>query len=265
METNNKRLTISGCKKQAKANMGRQSADLMLIGFAAVVITSLLSAVTVMLGAFFIYGAVEYGLSKTFYRNSIGETITPNDALDGFKDKFGEAFLAGFVVQVIYKVPKVLRILNYIAILYSILAILGIGDFGQSDIYSDFGQGVGIMTALLSLLTYFMILQYSMAQYILMREEDAKALHALRMSRQAMGPYIIKYFILRLSFILWGLLSVITLGLSNVYSKAYYTATETVFFNEVYEAFKSDDEGHEELASIEDDEEDNQIGGIHIG
>ena len=265
METKNKRLTIRECKLQAKENMGRQSADLMLVGFASEVIMGFLGVITVMLSSFFVVGAVDYGLYKTFYRNSIGETIQPKDCLDGFRDKFGEAFLAGFVTQVISKIPYVLRIISYFSVIYSILAILGIGGFAQSNKYTEFGQGLSVFTALLSLCALFMLVQYSMAEYILMREEEAHALHALRKSRLAMGGYVFKYILFRVSFVLWDILGIITLGLSTVYSKAYLTAAQTVFFGDVYDNFQQDVEGKEELETIENDQEDNTIGGVHIG
>ena len=252
-------------KKTAKANISKQSSDLMLVGVGTMIASAILGIATASVASFFIAGAIEYGVYKVFYLNSIGEKIMPVQALHGFKDKYGDSFIAGFVTELMRAIPKWLRILTLISTLFSVLTFLNIADFGQSDKYINLGEGLSVVTMLISLLAYIVLLQYSMAQYILLREQDIQALHALRKSRMMMSGYVFKYFALRLSFIGWAMLASPTLGISNIYSKAYFYASEVAFFNDVYEAFKDDESGQEILSSMQDDEEDNTIGGIYIG
>ncbi len=252
-------------KKTAKANLSKQSSDLMLVGIGSMLAAVFLGVTTASIASFFIAGAIEYGVYKVFYLNSIGEKIMPVQALHGFKDKYGESFVAGFVTEILKAVPKWLRILTILSSLFSILTFLDIADFGQSDKYINIGQGLSVVTVLVSLFAYIVLLQYAMAQYVLMREKDTQALHALRKSRMMMAGYVFKYFALRLSFIGWALLASLTLGITNIYSRAYFYASEVAFFNDVYEAFKQDESGQEILNSMQDDEEDNTIGGIYIG
>ena len=252
-------------KKTAKANISKQSSDLMLVGVGTMIASAILGIATASVASFFIAGAIEYGVYKVFYLNSIGEKIMPVQALHGFKDKYGESFIAGFVTELLRAIPKWLRILTIISTLFSVLTFLNVADFGQSDKYINLGEGLSVITMLVSLLTYIVLLQYAMAQYILLREQDIQALHALRKSRMMMSGYVFKYFALRLSFLGWAMLASLTLGISNIYSRAYFYASEVAFFNDVYEAFKDDESGQEILNSMQDDEEDNTIGGIYIG
>lgn len=252
-------------KKTAKANISKQNSDLMLVGVGTMIASAILGIATASVASFFIAGAIEYGVYKVFYLNSIGEKIMPVQALHGFKDKYGESFIAGFVTELLRAIPKWLRILTIISTLFSVLTFLNVADFGQSDKYINLGEGLSVITMLVSLLTYIVLLQYAMAQYILLREQDIQALHALRKSRMMMSGYVFKYFALRLSFLGWAMLASLTLGISNIYSRAYFYASEVVFFNDVYEAFKDDESGQEILNSMQDDEEDNTIGGIYIG
>lgn len=252
-------------KKTAKANISKQSSDLMLVGVGTMIASAILGVATASVASFFIAGAIEYGVYKVFYLNSIGEKIMPVQALHGFKDKYGDSFIAGFVTELLRAIPKWLRILTLISTLFSVLTFLNIADFGQSDKYINLGEGLSVVTMLISLLAYFVLLQYAMVQYVLLREQDIQALHALRKSRMMMSGYVFKYFALRLSFIGWAMLASLTLGISNIYSRAYFYASEVAFFNDVYEAFKDDESGQEILSSMQDDEEDNTIGGIYIG
>jgi uncharacterized membrane protein len=252
-------------KKTAKANISKQNSDLMLVGVGTMIASAILGIATASVASFFIAGAIEYGVYKVFYLNSIGEKIMPVQALHGFKDKYGESFIAGFVTELLRAIPKWLRILTIISTLFSVLTFLNVADFGQSDKYINLGEGLSVITMLVSLLTYIVLLQYAMAQYILLREQDIQALHALRKSRMMMSGYVFKYFALRLSFLGWAMLASLTLGISNIYSRAYFYASEVAFFNDVYEAFKDDESGQEILNSMQDDEEDNTIGGIYIG
>ena len=86
---------------------------------------------------------------------------------------------------------------------------------------------------------------YRMVPYILAQEPELSGRDAINRSREMMDGNKWKDFVLDLSFILWGLLSVITLGIVGVfYVNPYYEATNA----ELYYALKGENPGYTEEA-----------------
>lgn len=74
---------------------------------------------------------------------------------------------------------------------------------------------------------------YAMAPFIVEELKGIPVLQAFSKSRTKMKGYKTEFFILRLSFIGWRILSVLTLGLGYLWEHPYQSLAETVFFNEV--------------------------------
>lgn len=76
---------------------------------------------------------------------------------------------------------------------------------------------------------------YSMAPYILAENPEMSAEDALEKSKQITQGHKSELFVLQLSFILWMLLCVVTLGIASIYVIPYMSATTANFYNSIKE------------------------------
>ena len=83
-------------------------------------------------------------------------------------------------------------------------------------------------------------LSYSMCFYILAENPDMTAQEALNESKAIMDGHKGDLFVLYLSFILWGLLCTITLGIASIYVGPYMSLTMTNFYHKIKETKASD-------------------------
>lgn len=76
-------------------------------------------------------------------------------------------------------------------------------------------------------------IMYSQAYYILAENPSIGIVKCLKESRLMMRGQKWNYFVLMLSFILWGILITITCGIAGLYVVPYYEATFTNFYLEI--------------------------------
>jgi len=76
-------------------------------------------------------------------------------------------------------------------------------------------------------------LAYSQTFYLLKDHPEYTVLEAITESRKRMVGYKWKYFLLHLSFIGWGILCLISLGIGLLWLVPYYNATMAAFYNEI--------------------------------
>ncbi|PFH82907.1 DUF975 family protein [Bacillus sp. AFS088145] len=123
-----------------------------------------------------------------------------------------------------------------------------------SDLFFYFKTGhqfirgiiVGFLVALFTILWLILLIvpgiiksiAYSQVGYILKDHPEIGALDAITLSRRMMDGYKWKLFLLWLSFIGWGLLVIITIGLALFYVAPYFSATQAQFYEEVKEAYE---------------------------
>ena len=74
---------------------------------------------------------------------------------------------------------------------------------------------------------------YSMCFYILADNPEVGVRNALTLSRKLMDGYKWKLFVLQLSFIGWGLLCILTLGIGNLWLIPYMQITMANFYDDV--------------------------------
>lgn len=74
---------------------------------------------------------------------------------------------------------------------------------------------------------------YAMAPYVLEEKPSFPVIEAMRASRKMMQGNKLRLFRLRLSFLGWDILCVLTLGLASLYVLPLKNAAEAVFYNEV--------------------------------
>lgn len=75
-------------------------------------------------------------------------------------------------------------------------------------------------------------LAYSQTYFIMRDNPQLSALEAITESRKRMKGYKWKYFLMNLSFLGWGILSVITLGIGFLWLVPYVGTTTAAFYNE---------------------------------
>ena len=74
---------------------------------------------------------------------------------------------------------------------------------------------------------------YSMAWYILAENPDMTAREALTESKIIMNGHKFDFFVLQLSFFLWAMLIVVTLGIAAIYVSPYQQLTFTNFYHNI--------------------------------
>lgn len=86
-------------------------------------------------------------------------------------------------------------------------------------------------------------LAYSQAYFLLKDHPEYSTLEAITESRKRMVGYKWKYFLLNLSFIGWGILCIISLGIGFLWLIPYYSTTLAEFYDEIIA--DKEDEGKE--------------------
>lgn len=76
-------------------------------------------------------------------------------------------------------------------------------------------------------------LRYSMAYYIMMDNPELSAFEALNQSKRMMVGFKFELFVLRLSYLGWFLLGVVTLGLALLWVNPYYEAANANFYQDL--------------------------------
>lgn len=74
---------------------------------------------------------------------------------------------------------------------------------------------------------------YSQVYYIMAENPEMSIMNCLKESARIMKGHKMDLFILELSFLGWGILMVITLGIAGLYVLPYYNATLTNFYLEI--------------------------------
>lgn len=117
-----------------------------------------------------------------------------------------------------------------------------------SDVFAIFKDGNAyfklILTSILSgifitLWSFLFIIpgiiksfSYSQSYYLLKDHPEYTALEAITESKKRMKGYKGKYFLLNLSFIGWGILSMLTFGIGFLWLTPYIYASQATFYNE---------------------------------
>ncbi|MGN1031020.1 MAG: DUF975 family protein [Butyricicoccaceae bacterium] len=75
--------------------------------------------------------------------------------------------------------------------------------------------------------------RYRMAMYIIHDDPEVGIMESIRKSKRMMVGHKMDLFVLDLSFIGWGLLCVITLGIACLYVIPYYMTTQAAFYDSI--------------------------------
>ena len=173
-------------------------------------------------------GAIRFGLTK-FNLNLIRDTKPRvEDLFSGFK-KYLKTFLINLLLYIF-------------RFLWGLLLALPIIIFGiifvVSAIKNDDVSVAAVVLLYLGILASVIVLQiflsrYAMAFYIYHDNDEIDVMDSLKMSIELMKGKKIKFFLMQLSFIGWGLLAGLTCGIGLLWLIPYFRATEACFYQEI--------------------------------
>ena len=237
-------------KQMGKANMKRQWGELLLAIVLTAAAESVASLLTVGIGAFVVAGPLAYGMTYLYYRSTQGEQVGQMLLLRGFKDKFGESFLAGMLLEIIKAIPLIVGFLMAFSAIAAAISsmIMGFSSYG-SGYSSGYGGGYGtgaaaagfggilmfLITIVLIVACIFIYLGLFLTVYILVREKDSTAVEALKKSWAMMKGQKGRVFVFMLSFLGWFILGAITFGILFIWVLPYYKSSEMILMNDIYD------------------------------
>ncbi|MEG1312180.1 MAG: DUF975 family protein [Romboutsia sp.] len=139
---------------------------------------------------------------------------------------------------------KLLKSLIYTIVISLISIVIGIvsvfmytgilvGGFFSFDSLTIMATLASIIIILISVA--FIIFSFAIAQtpYIILEKEDLGVFSAMKLSIEMMKGNKWKYFVLELSFLGWGILSVITLGIGFLWLIPYISLATTNFYKDI--------------------------------
>lgn len=152
----------------------------------------------------------------------------------------------------IFFIPRILQALIFaplnLGIAICFLKFIRTRDFDLEDLFKGFNNYVTaliaqvLMTIFIALWTLLLIIpgiiaeiKYSMTFYIIADNPEISALDAIDKSKKMMDGHKWEYFCLQLSFIGWGILSIITCGIGFIWLVPYVKTSNTYFYENIKE------------------------------
>lgn len=105
-------------------------------------------------------------------------------------------------------------------------------------VVSSIPLGIFVLIFVVTILYMFLMIViemiYSQTSYIIIRDhDDIGVIDSMRFSRKLMKGYKLRFFLLNLSFIGWGILSILTLGIGLLWLIPYFYVSNANFFLEL--------------------------------
>lgn len=187
---------------------------------------------------------------------SITFHVANSEALDFNKFILNKTqYIRYFVYSILVGVMQmVVSIIGLLLIGGSIIPLFLTGN-GSVDAIGEVFTGTSIIMIIvvsiaMIVASIFISLNYFITPYIiLMNREDIDGIMAMKYSRKLMRGRKIDLFVLWISFIGWGILSVITFGLGFIFLISYFNTTMANFF---FELINSNREDAKEMGIIDD-------------
>ena len=176
------------------------------------------------------------------------------------KGNIGTLFVCYLIIIAISAVIGALNFIPFLGMIASILVTpalslgliiiyLGITNGKKAeiaDLFKGFNQYVNVIVLYVLVAVFTMLwslllvipgiikaYSYSMSFYILAEHPEMSAREALNESKAMMVGHKWEFFVLQLSFILWGLLGAITLGIAYIWIAPYMTTTYTNYYHAI--------------------------------
>lgn len=197
-------------------------------------------------------GPLLYGLSYfflSFVRQTGGKV---EDLFSGFK-RFGKTFLLNLILG-IFKILWAMLVFIPTTIIAVIIFLPGIMYYqGYADYESMVAVIIGsaffvlIVFSIAGIIYSIIVFRYELAFYVANDNEEYEVMACINESKDMMKGFKLKLFLLYLSFIGWGILSIITIGIGFLWLTPYINASKAVFYDNLREAYFGEEEKEEQL------------------
>ncbi|EJO5346784.1 DUF975 family protein [Clostridium botulinum] len=182
-------------------------------------------------------GPMAFGITK-FCMNLVKDgSHKIENMFEGFKH-FGGTFIINLVLGIFKFLWTILFLIPYIIIVFIMIA--SIFSKASMSFYTNNYEPSGYLIAILMLLLIILMVglsmvlfRYYMTYYIYIDNPDMGAMEAIKESVSMMKGNKTKLLLLYLSFILWYLLGIITIGIAFLWITPYVKSAEAVFYYEL--------------------------------
>lgn len=195
--------------------------------------------VTICLAALILTGPMTYGLKRFFINLVRNENYKIENIFEGFKH-FGGTFIInivlfiyGFLISLVIFIPFIIIIVATSITPFSLQ--------GLSTNKAFLAVFVVILVISMYLIITIILLRYSMTYYIYIDNPEMGAMKAIKESVLMMDGNKTKLLLLYLSFILWYILGIFTLGIGFLWIYPYINTSIAVFYDEIKNAKLNDD------------------------
>ena len=226
-------------KRIGKDNVRKQWGELLLALVLVEAAGTVAALLTLGIGSLVVTGPLDFGLTYLYYKQTQGEQPGQKMLLEGFKQKFGDSFLAGLLLGIIEAIPAVIGVIIGLGSLIRTATRMAYGYYGY---YGDYNSGFSFGSLLLSIIEIalvvvcvYVVYAICMSMYILVRETDKTAVGAIKKSWAMTKGHKGRLFVFDLSFIGWGILCCLTFGILLIWVAPYYRSAKTVLFNDIYD------------------------------
>lgn len=235
-------LSASEIRKQARENLKNKWSQVVLLTLIYTAINigiNSLSGFVPFLGILCLIITVpfEIGLVFSFIKIYKNETFSYGDLFTLTLDNFSKVWKVVGNILLKLIVPIILLVVSIFALILGIV-FLGIASNSSdaSSIFSTLGiifvilGYIGYIASLIFL--YVKSLLYSVSYYILYDNPNMTGKQIVEESERIMKGQRGKYFGLQLSFIGWGLLTILTLGIGTLFLTPYVQFATIVFYED---------------------------------
>ncbi|WP_251859591.1 DUF975 family protein [Clostridium sp. Marseille-Q2269] len=179
-------------------------------------------------------GPMTYGITKFFINLVRNKEHKIEIMFEGFKH-FTGTFIVNIVLSIFSFLWSLLFVIPYIIILFIIiikqLSTISIGSYnGSSDLNGYMVAILIVLTIVLTIAILMILFRYSMTYYIYIDDPNMGAMKAIKESTIMMKGNKTRFLLLYLSFILWYILGVVTIGIAFLWIIPYIKSCEAVFY-----------------------------------
>lgn len=179
-------------------------------------------------------GSITYGLSHFFLKLIRNENPQIKNLFLGFK-YFGKNFLINLIIGIFSVLWSLLVWIPAIIV----ISIISVSTFTQLSLnegdFPNMALGTGIILALLIIIciiiTYIIILRYAMSYYIFIDNPHYTVMECIGTSKEMMEGNKVRLLTLRLSFIAWDILAILTIFIGYLWLNPYINTASGIFYN----------------------------------
>lgn len=176
-----------------------------------------------------IAGALTYGVARFYLNLTRKDSPRIEDILDGFKH-FSSTFLINLLLGIFSFLWSLLWVvaLVIVVVICVTAAVVGTGKMGAASIVF---MVIFILAVVVSLEVF--LSRYAMTYYIYNDDNELGVMDAISKSKEMMKGKKVRLFLLRLSFIGWYILGILSLFIGFLWITPYVQATEACFYEDL--------------------------------